>query len=407
MSLQLSRPGSIALVLGLSLPLSVLASCRESSPPASVVLPANAFGANGCITPGQAFGPAPMQVPLAVLSISSASQVTAATSGELLYATGADGTVVEIDVSDPLAPMERELLAPGDVAALLATEGIRAAPSLSGIAVASDGTLLVIEHTADVILAVGRGDPGVVELYAGLPSLVPGFADGTRAEIVSEDEAFPRARFSFEQPCQLLPLAPDDVSGQVFVVDSGNHALRLISGEEVTTLVGAGTPGTIVGDFSTALFDTPSGITVNCDGTLCVSELGAFGEGQVLRIISILATPDFEGRVDGVVTILVGDKIDATTEGVPAAGTGMLAQVSMPSSPLATTGGELYWIDSGTGVLRRLAGDLVDCPLAADCATAVTAPSFTPGGTHSLTQTPGGALYVLDAGAGVLYLLPE
>ena len=73
-------------------------------------------------------------------------------------------------------------------------------------------------------------------------------------------------------------------------------------------------------------------------------------------------------------------------------------------SPLVTEGGEVYWIDSGTGVLRRMKLDgFVDCPLASDCAAAVATPSFVPGHAFSLTQTRSGVLYVLDATDGVLY----
>jgi hypothetical protein len=69
-----------------------------------------------------------------------------------------------------------------------------------------------------------------------------------------------------------------------------------------------------------------------------------------------------------------------------------------------TSLGEIYWVDSGTGVLRRRSVDrTADCPLDVDCDAAVLNPSFPPGHAFSLTETPSGVLYVLDATAGVLY----
>ena len=84
----------------------------------------------------------------------------------------------------------------------------------------------------------------------------------------------------------------------------------------------------------------------------------------------------------------------------------MAGPLAQPVSPLATSVDDTYWIDADTGILRRMTGlsDTVDCPLWADCATAVGAGgNFTPGGVLSLTQTPAGVLYVLDAAAATLF----
>jgi hypothetical protein len=77
--------------------------------------------------------------------------------------------------------------------------------------------------------------------------------------------------------------------------------------------------------------------------------------------------------------------------------------VFAPSSPFTTQGGDVYWVDTGSGVLRRLRDGTCDCPLASDCAAAIATPSFAPGDEVSLTETDAGVLYALDATAAVLY----
>jgi hypothetical protein len=113
----------------------------------------------------------------------------------------------------------------------------------------------------------------------------------------------------------------------------------------------------------------------------------------------VLGASSFFGQ-QGTVFTLVGDGTPATL-----GGNGTLAQVAAPRSPLATSEEDTYWVDSASGVLRRLRGaqDAVDCPLWDDCDAAVAGGGdFTPGGLHSLTQTPAGVLYVLDADVGEL-----
>jgi hypothetical protein len=233
-----------------------------------------------------------------------------------------------------------------------------------------------------------------VQYYAGLPSTSGGFADGST-------EAIPglgQARFDFQAPCQLIttdPLVP-----MVFVADDGNHAIRRISSGFVQTIAGTGAPFYADGSLQDAGFDTPSGLSVTCSGTLLVSETGAAGTGGHRMRQILLGQQNFFGQEGNVVT-RAGDGSDATVQGDNES-----ASLAAPSSPLSTSAGDTYWIDQSTGILRRMRGanDSCDCPLWSDCATAVGAGGdFTPGGVLSLTQTSGGVLYVLDADAGMLW----
>ena len=375
---------------------ALLCACRDSKGgPQGVKLVPSSLAAGGCTGPDQAFTPGqtPTAVALATLSIGAFSQVCAAGDSETLFATGANATVVQIDVSGAL-PVETELLAAGAVATLLTGVGIAAAPELSGISVFDGSSLLVIEHTSNTLLLVDRAAVQPVSFFAGLPDTVGGFADGTALAIPGTGQA----RFHFQGPSQLVvtdPLAPF-----IFVADTGNHAIRRISSGFVSTLAGSGAPFFADGDISSAGFDSPNGLSVTCSGSLLVSESGAAAAGGH-RLRQILLGPVSILGQSGTVTTRAGDGSDATIEGDNTA-----ASLAAPVSPLATAASDTYWIDSTTGILRRMRGaaDTCDCPLWTDCAAAVLGGGdFTPAGVLSLTQTSSGVLYVLDATGGTLW----
>lgn len=373
-----------------------LAACRkqdEQSGGTVVALVPWPESAAGCTGPDQVFMPpqVPTRVALAQVLIGPSSQVAAAGDAELLFVSGDLATVWQIDVTG--APVETSLVDPGTVQALLVPFGIGAAPVLSGICVLDQATLLVQEQTSNTILAVDRATPNTVTLFAGEPNIATGFADGP-ATLPTAECPLGTARFALSAPAQLVPTGPG--GGDVFLVDPGNHALRLISGGCVTTLAGTGSPFFVDGPIQSAGFSSPVGLTVRCSGSLLVAELGAAGgSGRRIRQ-AVFGQPDFFGPTGNIAT-LAGDGIDATVEG-----DGILAQVAAPASLLATSGEDVYWIDTTTGILRRMSGsaDTVDCPLWPDCASATA--DFTAGARSSLTQTPSGVLYVLDPAAGEL-----
>jgi len=370
-----------------------VASCRDAKEEsASTALVPSGLAAGGCTGPDQAFTPGQGStvVPLAT-ALDAWSQVTAAGDSETLYLTAA-GAVVEVDVSAG-APVETELVSAAAVTALLGGAGIATPPRLSGIAVLDESAVLVVEHSSNTLLAVDRSGSGAVVFYAGEPNESGGFADGAAVAL----PGFPPARFAFTEPGGLVAVDPAD--GRVFVADTGNHALRVIQQGFVSTLAGSGSAFFADGDLGEAGFDTPVGLTVTCTGTLLVAEAGTAGKGGHRLRRLVLGASSFFGQQGSVFT-LVGDGTPATV-----GGNGTLAQVAAPRSPLSTSEEDTYWVDSETGVLRRLRGalDTVDCPLWDDCDAAVGGGGdFMPGGLHSLTQTPAGVLYVLDADVGEL-----
>jgi hypothetical protein len=387
---------------------AVLLGCRNATETVSgaLTIVPSTQGANGCSGPDQVFTPPqlPVAVALTTLVIGPASQVTATGSGEMLYATGDGGQVVAIDVSTA-TPAEIELVpagaGPGTVAELLVAAGIATPPVVSGLAVLDADRLVLVEKTSNTLLAVQRMPPFAVTFFAGQPNEAPGFADGLASGGVL------LARFSFGLPCQVCPTG--EVPPKVFVADAGNHAVRLVQADssgisQVVTIAGHGLPYFNDGDLGSALFDTPTGLSAACNGLLLVSERGdgTPGLGQRIRQLEI-GRPSPFGGFFGTATTIAGDGTDVTTGkggwlGAP------VARVSQPVSPLVTSQGEIYWIDSGSGVLRRMkTNGNVDCPLDVDCGNAVANPTFPAGHDLSLTQTAGGVLFVMDATAGTLY----
>ncbi len=394
------KPRAIALALTLSL--FLCAACRDSTSSintgTSLPIAPNAFGASGCVGPNQTFMPGqmPTAVALATLTVGPSSQAVAARGAEVLYATGAGATVVELDFTGGVVPVETELVSAGAIATLYATPaiGIMDPPELSGIAVLDADSLIVMEHTANVLLLVDRTVPDMVSLFAGAPSTTPGFADGEAVQFGMLPT--PLARFSFTQPTQIAPSG--EMPERIFISDVGNHALRILSAGEVSTLAGGGTPLFLDGDLSQTFFDTPNGLSISCNNALIVAEANGLVAGNRVRRLTVGAISPFSNSFTGFSETLAGDGAAMSTDG-----TGELASVGGPVSPITTTGGDIYWVDSATGVLRRLSNGVVDCPLAVDCATASGAPTFTAGAFTSLAQTEGGVLYAIDGTAGTLF----
>jgi hypothetical protein len=371
------------------------AACREGSGQGSSsfnAIPPPDAGTNGCHGSNQVFTPpqVPTEVDLTLLAIGPMSQIAADKDEEITYVTGVGATVVHVDfqVSAGAPPVETSLVGPGVVDALLATAGILTPAELSGIAIVDDDWLIVVEHTSNTLLLVDRNTPDTVDFYAGLPSEQPGFSDGVATQV----------RFSFSEPTQLAVSG----DGRVFVADTGNHAVRMVfpgAMPTVVTAAGTGAPGYEDGNLWDCVLDSPVGLSIGCNGTLLVTEAGfARLGGHRLRSLAIGDFTFF--GLTGTASTLAGDGTDATVEGI-----GELASLAGPVSLASTSEGELYWLDSSTGILRRhdTGTGATDCPLFADCATAVgSAANFTMGGRFSLAVTQGDVLLVVDADAGSL-----
>jgi len=188
-----------------------------------------------------------------------------------------------------------------------------------GVAVDSSDNVYVADtfnHTIRMITPAG-----VVTTVAGLAGS-SGSDDGTGGA----------ARFN--QPFGVAV----DGHGNIYVADRTNHTIRMITpAGVVTTLAGsAGTAGWTDATGSSARFRRPNGVGVDSSGNVYVADTG----NHTIRMI----TPS------GVVTTLAGL---AGSSG-SANGTGSAARFSSPANVTVNSVGLVYVADSGNNMIRRV-----------------------------------------------------
>lgn len=176
-------------------------------------------------------------------------------------AVAADGTIYVSDAGE--SNRIRKITPEGIVTTLAGgsegfADGTGSAASFntpSGIALAKNGNLYVADTGNNRIRRVTP--EGQVTTVAGGASA--GYVDG------------PGEQARFNGPMGVAV----DANGNIFVADTYNDRIRMISPKGVvSTVAGAGTPGFADGSRESALFDTPCGVIVTADGTLIVADTG-------------------------------------------------------------------------------------------------------------------------------------
>jgi sugar lactone lactonase YvrE len=262
--------------------------------------------------------------------------VVAAAAGTGLYFSGWISTTAPVARSGKVAVL-RQADAPTRTdwqARLNTLAGTGVAGVIDGAAATSrfdDPFGVAIDAAGNVFVADG-GDSnrirritpdGVVSTFAGGPE---GFIDG--AGIAA----------SFNTPSALAI----DRRGNLYVADTGNHAIRKITpGGVVTTLAGNGQPGDVDGIGKAARFNGPVGVAVDRAGNVFVADTY---NDRIRRIAP-----------DGTVTTVAGNGQPGNADG--AAHT---AGFDTPSGVAVAPDGSLYIADTGNDAVRAIApGGLV------------------------------------------------
>jgi sugar lactone lactonase YvrE len=227
----------------------------------------------------------------------------------------------------------------------------------TGIVAASDGTLVVAD----------TGNHTIRRIVSGLVSTLA----GTAGSVGSTDATGAAARFNAPQGVAI------DSAGNVFVADTGNNAVRMISPVGVVTTVATG-------------FSAPKGIAVDAAGTLYVADTG----NHVIKTVA----------PGGSVSVLAGTVgVSGSSDGVGAA-----ARFSGPTGMALRPDGSLAVTDTGNHTLRLVTAAGV---VSTTAGTAQSSGQFDGtgavarfNGPEAVAADASGALFVADTINGVLRL---
>jgi sugar lactone lactonase YvrE len=188
-----------------------------------------------------------------------------------------------------------------------------------GVARSDDGTLYVADAGDNNRIRRVRPD-GVVETLAGGRE---GFADG------------PAMEAAFHTPSGLAL----DLAGNLYVADTGNHAIRKVTpAGVVSTLAGTGRPGFRDGPGAQAQFNGPMGVAVDVAGRVYVADT----YNDRIRVI----------QPDGRVGTLAGDGRPGDLDG-----SGAQARFDTPTALVASALGHVWVADAGNDAIRHVAPD--------------------------------------------------
>ncbi len=246
----------------------------------------------------------------------------------------------------------------------------------SGMAMDAAGNFYVADAGDNVIRKITPA--GLVTTLAG--SGVAGYADGTGAA----------AQFNFLQINVEFAGIAVDGSGNVYVADNGNNAIRKITpAGVVTTLAGQTLAGYADGTGAAAQFNSPRGVTVDSLGNVYVGDTG----NNMIRKI----TPA------GLVSTFAGGLVAGNVNG-----TGGAALFCSPEGLALDSTGNIYVADTCNSAIRKVTPNAVVSTMAGGTgagyfdATGATALFSNPEG---VAVDASGNVYVSDFGNTLIRMI--
>ncbi|MBI3817855.1 MAG: hypothetical protein HY286_04120 [Planctomycetes bacterium] len=236
--------------------------------------------------------------------------------------------------------------------------------TLTGIAILDQHTLVVADSSTNRLLAV---TDTAISSIAGITSLAGGFADGSTGS----------ALFRFSAPLQIA-IGGD---GTIYVPDPGNHRIRKVADGFVSTMAGSGVPGYLDGSGSGARFDTPDGAAIECGGSLLIGE----ASHHIRRISFKLIKSAFGSQTLATVTTVAGNGVGASVDGT--GGAGGTSGVFAPAAINVGKDKTIFWLDRGTGLIRKIAPDSSPPAVLTAYPGASVAPGASFGFAGGFTQT--------------------
>ena len=246
-----------------------------------------------------------------------------------------------------------------------------------GLAVDDSGNIYVADTANHVVRKVGTD--GIISRFAGTGTA--GFG-GDNAAATSAQLDSPRG-------------VAVDAAGSVYIADTLNARVRKVSGGVITTVAGSGTPG-FGGDGgspTSAMLNTPTGVAVDSNGNLYISDLN----NQRIRKVS-----------GGTITTAAGTGLQSFGGD---GGNAIDAQLNLPQGVAVDRSGNLYIADTGNNRVRLVtpAGTITtiggngQVGHGGDGGRATSAQIGNPTG---IAVDAAGSVYVSDGGASVRRILP-
>jgi sugar lactone lactonase YvrE len=307
-------------------------------------------------------------------------------TGTVAAFAGPDGIAVDsagnLYVADGLGDTIREVTPAGVVTTLAGSPYVRGSADGTGSSASFENPQGVALDKAGNLYVADQGNNTIRKITAagGVTTLA-----GTAGQAGYQDGLGSAARF--DGPTGVAV----DSAGNVYVADSGNEVIRMITpAGSVTTLAEtAGKTGFAYGTAGAALFNEPEGIAVDNSGSLYIADT------QNAAIRKIIPTAG-SGGTSWAVSTLAG--LDRVASGD---GTGSGAWFNYPEGVAVDGEGSLYVADSGNNTIREITPAGVVTTIAGSLGTRGSADGT---GTAASFWFPAG---IAVGGAGTLYVADE